>query len=70
MPRNQTTGRYLVGDKAIPSLGAAIAFAGFAAINLAEPGTIYVREIGNPQALAYAVRDQDGVVHVTARKES
>lgn len=60
MARRATTeGRYLVGEKAVPSLGAAIAYA--AATALKEKRTVYVRVIGQQRAVARAEWDETGV---------
>lgn len=47
--RKSAEGRYTVGDKAVPSLGAAIAYAMSLAMQLHQ--TQYVREIGREGTL-------------------
>lgn len=53
--RNEVEGRYLVGEKAAPSLGAALAYA--AALASTEKRTVYVRVIGQQAAIARAEYD-------------
>lgn len=55
-------GRYVVADKAIPSLGAAIGYAQTLASKLREPGRVFVREIGREGPVVVVVRDERGVV--------
>lgn len=66
MPRSRRSktkseGRFLVGEKAVPSLGAALAYA--AALARREKRTVYVRVIGKTEAAGRAEYD-DGIVTV------
>lgn len=56
MARRQPEGRYEVGERAVPSVGAAFAYA--LSLAMRERRTVYVREIGVQQALARAEYDE------------
>lgn len=58
--RKETAGRFTVGDKSVPSLGAAIAYAMTRARVTRK--TEYVRVIGEQAALFRAEPQEDGVV--------
>ena len=53
-------GRYVVGDKAVPSLGAAVAYALHEAMQQKPGTTLYVREVGREGALYRVERTTTG----------
>lgn len=57
--------RYLVGDKALASYHAALAYAGDLCAR--GPDTVYVRELGKQGSVAVVERDSAGVVHIKGR---
>jgi hypothetical protein len=56
-------GRFLVADKSLPSLSAAIGYAQTVALRLREEGVVYVRELGRDGVAAIIERDPNGIVH-------
>jgi hypothetical protein len=64
--RKDGEGRFTVGEKASPSLGAAIAYGMQEAGRTHGPDTLYVRELGRERALHIIERHEDGAVTVRA----
>lgn len=57
--RASDEGRYEVGEKSCPSVGAAIAYGMHVVGRDGNPSTMYVREVGQPRALYRIERNED-----------
>jgi len=65
--RKETGGRFLVGEKTSPSLGAALAYA--AHLSFIEARTVYVRLVGSNDIVGRAeYDDSDRSVTIAERK--
>ncbi len=65
--RKQPEGRFIVGNKACPCIGSALAYASTLAYS--NKATMYVRVIGEQKPVGYATWTEDGV-SVVQHKQS